>query len=89
MGDICAQIDPRHGRAIGRKATCLARIGDFDAAIRFLADCDAGAAAEQQLEDKIAEVNEQRTAYEQVLERVRPAAAGTCIGTRDHACVQS
>lgn len=55
-----------HGRAIGRKATCLARLGDYDAAIACLDEQRDGAAGIADLEAKIAEVVSQQAAFAKV-----------------------
>jgi len=60
------QIEPVHARAIGRKATCLARLGGFDAAVACLEEHRSGGAPMLDLDDRIAEVLKQKAAYDKV-----------------------
>jgi len=60
------QIEPLHVRAIGRKATCLARLGAFDAAVACLEEHRDSGARMPDVEDRIAEVSKQKAAYDKV-----------------------
>ena len=69
-GNPCdTQIEPAHARAIGRKATCLARLGAFDAAVACLEEQRDGGARLPDLDDRIADVSKQRAAYDKVCRR--------------------
>ena len=78
------QIEPAHSRATGRKATCLARLGAFDAAVACLEEQrDAGRMPD--LDDRVGEVLKQKAAYDKVRRDILRALCSAPWGCRPKA----